>query len=74
MIHARLPERAMPFMRVIARQRIHDGVLERMPHVQSAGHIRRRNDDAIGLAVALRGEIALFFPALVEALFDFLGW
>ena len=71
MIHARLPERLTALHAFVAHERIHDGVLERMPHVQSTGHIRRRNHDAIGLAIALRGEVTAFFPAGVSALFNF---
>ena len=73
MIHAGLPQRAVSFHAVIACQRIHDRVLERVPHVQGAGHVWRWDHDAIGFAIAGRGEIALRFPALVEALFDVPG-
>ena len=69
-VRAGLPERAIARHAVVARERVHDRVLERMAHVQRAGHVRRRNDDAEGRAVARRGEEAFVLPAAVDALFD----
>jgi hypothetical protein len=45
-VGARHPERVLALHAVIAHQRIHDRVLERVPHVQRAGHVRRRQLDA----------------------------
>ena len=47
MVGARLPERVAAVHPVVTGERVHDGVLERMPHVQSARHVRWRNHDAI---------------------------
>ncbi len=71
-VHARLPECAMALHTMKTRQRIHDRVLEGVTHVQRSGHVRRRNDNAIGFTVALGLEVALFFPVLVQTLFDVL--
>ena len=49
-IGARLPQRLVAFHAMQAGQGIHQRVLKRMAHVQRAGHIRRRNHDAVGLA------------------------
>ena len=45
MVGARHPQRVVAAHAVVARQRVHDGVLERVPHVQRAGHVRRRQLD-----------------------------
>ena len=71
-IHAGLPQSAVALHAVVARERVHDRVLKRVPHVQRAGHVRRRNHDAITRPVAVGREIALGFPALVDALLNFL--
>jgi hypothetical protein len=44
-----------------------------MPHVQAAGHVRRRDHDAVGRAVAAGGEPAILLPALVDTLLDVFG-
>ena len=72
-VAARLPQGVVAAHAMKARQRIHQCVLEGVPHVQVAGDIRRRDHDAIGLALATRGEIAPLFPGLVPALFDAMG-
>ncbi len=48
-------------------------VLETMPHVQSAGDIRRRDDDAVRIAIALRRKIAALLPCLIPVGFELLG-
>jgi hypothetical protein len=45
-VGARHPERVVAAHPVIADQRVHDRVLERMAHVQRAGDVRRRQLDA----------------------------
>ena len=69
-VGARLPQGVVALHAVIADQRVHDRVLERVAHVQAAGDIRRRDHDAVGFAVARRGEIAGLFPGLVQAQLD----
>ena len=54
-----------------ADQRVHQGLLERMAHVQRAGDVRRRQLDAVRrFAVIVMAEVAARFPALVPALLD----
>ena len=65
-----LPKRRIAAHAAVAGERVHDGVLERMPHVQRARDVRRRDDDAIARAVALRREEAGGLPLRVEALLD----
>ena len=49
-IRAGLPQRVVAPHAVVAGERVHQRVLERVPHVQRAGDVRRRDDDAIGRA------------------------
>ena len=72
-VGSHLPERVVAAHPVIADQGIHDGVLERVAHVYRTGHVGRRNDDAIALAMTGRPEIARLLPAPVLAGFDFFG-
>jgi hypothetical protein len=45
-IGARLPQCVIPAHAVITGQRIHQGLVETVPHMQRAGHIGRRQQDA----------------------------
>ena len=65
MVGTDLPERVVATHAVVADQRVHQGVLERMAHVQGAGHVRRRQHDGVGLAVAGRLEAAVLLPMAV---------
>ena len=67
MVRARLPERIACGHAVPAHQHILDGEGQRMPHVQAAGHVRRRHHDGIGLGVGLdvAGEAPGALPAFV---------
>jgi hypothetical protein len=49
-IGADLPERVVALHAVIADERIHQRVLECVAHVQTAGHVRRRDHDAVRLS------------------------
>ena len=55
---------------MIAGEGIHDGILKRMAHVQTAGNVGRRNHDAIGFTFRFGRKIAIFFPGLIPALFN----
>src|SRR6185295_4410973 len=56
---------------VVADERVHERLLERVAHVQGAGDVGRRKLDAIGgLGVILVAEIAGRFPPLVPGLLD----
>src|SRR5690606_4405869 len=56
-----------------ARQRIHERVLKRMTHVQRPRHVRRRDHDAVGLALAGWCEPAVRLPSFVDALLGLFG-
>ncbi len=75
-IGAELPERVVAAHPVVADQHVHQRHLERVPHVQRAGDVRRRKLDAegarAGRAVGL--EVALRFPARIPLRFDGVGF
>ena len=72
-VGAYLPQGVIALHPFPARQGIHNGVLERMAHVQAAGHIGRWNHDRKRRALAGGGETVVGFPALVPAGFDLFG-
>ena len=72
-VAARLPQGAATVHALVADERIHDGVLEGMPHVQRAGNVRRRNHDGVGFAAARGREMSARFPDFVPFVFDFCG-
>src|SRR5262249_20214119 len=57
---------------VVADQSVHQGLLERVPHVQRAGDVGRRQLDAVGSARRSAGlcEVAARLPDGVPALLD----
>jgi hypothetical protein len=57
-VGAALPQRVLAAHPLVADQQVHDGLLEGMAHVQRAGDIRRRQLDAVGLALAGWREVA----------------
>ena len=73
----RLPERVLALHAGKADQDVLQRVVERMPHMEAARDIGRRNDDRIGSAGPGRitgpaaGERAGRFPLRINALFDF---
>ena len=69
-----LPQSIFTLHALVANHGIHDGLLEGMTHMQTAGDVRRRDHDAEALLafITIRFEIALLFPMLVERLFDIL--
>ena len=72
-VGAGLPQRVGALHALPARQRIHDRVLEGVPHVQAAGDVRRRQHDAVGFALTRRLEPSFFFPGPVNARLDCVG-
>ena len=76
-IGARLPEHVLAAHALEAAQHVLQRVVERVPHVQRARHVRRRDDDAVGLRVGairpagLEGVGAL--PFRTDARLDFGG-
>ncbi len=73
-VGAGLPEHVLAVHAVVATEDVLQGVVERVAHVQGAGDVGRRNDDAKGLGARPLGAAgakgALRFPALGDALFD----
>ena len=72
-VRPHLPQGVVAPHAVIADEGVHDRVLERMPHVEGSGHVRRRDHDAVRLAVAARREPAALFPGGVHAALDAAG-
>jgi hypothetical protein len=70
-----LPQGVFALHALVANHGIHDGLLEGVTHVQTAGDVRRRDHDAEAFLafIAIRFEVALLFPMLVKRLFDLLG-
>ncbi len=69
-VGAGLPQGIAAPHAVVARQRVHDGVLKRVAHVQGARHVGRRDHDAVGLVVPGRSKVAGLFPMPVDALLN----
>ena len=69
-VSSRLPQGVAPLHAAEADQAVHDRVVEAVAHVQAAGDVRRRDHDGVGLARALRGEVTLGFPVLVQGGFN----
>ena len=69
-----LPQGVFALHALIADHGIHDGLLEGVTHMQTAGDVRRRDHDAETFLafIAIRLKVALLFPVLVKRLFDIL--
>ena len=67
-VGARHPDGVVPQHAVVAREAVHDGLVERVPHVQRAGDVGRRQLNAkrwlagIGLARAAHASSAVAAP------------
>ena len=72
-VGAHLPQGAVAEHAVVADQRVHQRVLEGVAHVQAAGDVGRRYDDAVRRPVAGWGEVVGLFPLLVQRLLDAVG-
>ena len=72
-VGARLPQSVIATHAVVTCERVHDGVLEGVTHVQTAGHVGRRNHDAVRRACAAGAEITFAFPRGIPTLFNFVG-
>ncbi|MNC85735.1 hypothetical protein D3C83_13470 [compost metagenome] len=73
MVGARLPQRVETAHAVVADERVHQRLLEGVPHVQRAGDVRRRQQNAviIGIGRIEPGpEVAVLFPPRIPARFD----
>ena len=68
-----LPQGVAALHAAVAGQRVHDGVLEGVAHVQAAGDVGRRNHDAVGVAFTGGCEVTLLFPGLVPGFLDIVG-
>jgi len=71
MVGARKPQGLIPGHAVVARQQVHDGVLQGVAHVQGSGDVGGRDDDAVWRLPALHAwrEHAVAEPAVVPARF-----
>ena len=69
-IGAGLPQGVETTHTPIANQSVHDGVLERMAHVQGAGHVRWRDHDGIAGPFTARYEISRRLPTRVDSRLD----
>ena len=76
MVGARHPEHIAALHAAPANQDVLKRIVQRVTDVQRTGHVRRRNDDAIGRAGVLRRglEVAAADPLLVPAVFDGFGF
>ena len=76
-IGARLPQHVAAAHPLEAAQNVLQRVVERVPHMQRAGHVRRRDHDGEGLCVAPLGPAGLeragFLPEAGHAGFDIGG-
>ena len=74
MVHARLPQHVLAAHALEAAEDVLDRVVEGVPHVERAGHVRRRDDDRVGygvLAILAAGLEGLgLLPAGGDARFD----
>ena len=74
MVSARLPQGFFTRHAVVTYQRIHNGVLKGMTHVQAARYIRGRKHHAIGVMTRCGGfEMSVVFPNGVPFAFDAKG-
>src|SRR5690606_30402819 len=73
-VHARLPEHVLAAHALEAHQNVLDGIVERVPDMERAGHVGRRDNDRIalgaGLAPGPRLESPSAFPGLVNTPFN----
>ena len=71
-VHAGQPQRLVALHPPAPDQGVLDRVVEGVADVQRAGHVRRRNDDAVRLAIAgrVRREVTGLYPQLVPPLLD----
>ena len=72
-VGSRLPQRVVAAHAVVARQRIHDRLVEAMAHVQRSGDVGRRQQQAESLIVGgveAGGKVALGLPFRVPATFN----
>ena len=76
-VRARLPQHVLAAHALEAAQHVLQRVVERVPHVQRARHVGRRDDDAVGLGLGALGPAGLegfgLHPLVVDARFD-VGW
>ena len=69
-VSTNLPQGIITLHTLEANQGIHDGILEGVPHVQAARHIRWRDTDAVRRTGTGRREVAIGFPMLIPLLFN----
>ena len=75
MIFARQPQDIVALHSLVTDQNILQGIVERMPHVQLAGDIWRRQHDAVRFffRICFIMEYTMIFPEAIPFLFDLTG-
>jgi hypothetical protein len=73
MVGAGLPQHVLAAHALEPRQDVLQRVVERVTHVQRAGHVGRRDHDGIRRASAAAAERAGLLPRRIDAAFDFGG-
>ena len=72
MVGTRLPQRILAVHAVIAHEDIVQRIIQRMPHMQAAGHVRRRHHDCEGFCIpcGIGCKGARGFPFFIKGLFN----
>ena len=75
MIFARQPQDIVALHSLVTDQNILQGIVERMPHVQLAGDIWRRQHDTVRFffRICFIMEYTMIFPEVIPFLFDLTG-
>ena len=77
MVRTREPQRSEASHPLVPRHDVHERMLQRVAHVEGAGHIWRRNDNREHLRARIlidfRCKSATLFPAFVVVLFSLFG-
>src|SRR5690554_4480100 len=69
-VSTRLPKGVTALHTAVTNQRIHNGVIKTMTHMQAAGDVRRRNHNGVRLSRTLARHVLRGFPSLVPSAFN----
>src|SRR5690606_31188173 len=69
-VSTRLPKGVTALHTAVTNQRIHNGVIKTMTHMQAAGDVRRRNHNGVRLTRTLGRKVLIGFPSLVPSAFN----
>src|SRR4030095_5806302 len=77
MVYTRQPQSTKAAHPLVAREDVHERVLESVPHVKRAGDVWRRNGDgehwSVRVTIYFGSKVATRLPSLVMMLFGLLG-